>query len=73
MFLKVVFRVRSPQGQEIVGPTVIEQSRNISFNESAVLSKEVEEGLLYRDMQSDVVQQLVRRLALLHMPAPAAP
>jgi LPS-assembly lipoprotein len=28
-----------------------------------VLAKEAEEGLLYRDMQSDLVQQLMRRLA----------
>jgi LPS-assembly lipoprotein len=28
-----------------------------------VLAKEAEEGLLYRDMQSDIVQQLLRRIA----------
>jgi len=28
-----------------------------------VLAKEAEEALLYRDMQSDVVQQVMRRLA----------
>jgi LPS-assembly lipoprotein len=28
-----------------------------------VLAKEAEESLLYRDMQSDLVQQLMRRLA----------
>jgi LPS-assembly lipoprotein len=39
------------------------QQRDISFNESAVLSKEAEEGLLYRNMQSDIVQQTMRRLA----------
>jgi LPS-assembly lipoprotein len=39
------------------------QQRDISFNESAVLAKEAEEVLLYRDMQSDIVQQLLRRLA----------
>jgi len=37
--------------------------RDISFNESAVLAKETEEALLYRDMQSDIVQQILRRLA----------
>ena len=33
-----------------------------SFNDQDQLSKESEEALLYRDMQSDAVQQLVRRL-----------
>ena len=57
------FRLRTPQGKELIPETEILQQRDISFNESAVLSKEAEEGLLYRDMQTDVVQQLMRRLA----------
>lgn len=61
--LRITFRVRTPQGRELISATEIEQHRDISFNESAVLAKEAEEGLLYRDMQSDIVQQLLRRLA----------
>lgn len=61
--LRVTFRMRTPQGRELINATEIQQQRDISFNESAVLAKEAEEGLLYRDMQSDVVQQLLRRLA----------
>ena len=45
---------------------------NLTFNDSAVLSKESEEGLLYRDMQSDMVQQIMRRLAAAQRPKPAA-
>jgi LPS-assembly lipoprotein len=70
--LTVTFRVRTPQGRELIGSTPIEQSRDISFNESAVLAKESEEVLLYRDMQTDVVQQLLRRLAAIKNLAPAA-
>ena len=36
--------------------------RDFAFNDQQVLSKESEEALLYRDMQNDAVQQLVRRL-----------
>ena len=36
--------------------------RDMSFNDQDQLSKEGEEALLYRDMQTDAVQQLVRRL-----------
>lgn len=36
--------------------------RDYSFNDQDQLSKESEEALLYRDMQADAVQQLVRRL-----------
>ena len=61
--IRLKFRVRNAQGQELVAPVEIVQQRDISFNESAVLAKEAEEVLLYRDMQSDIVQQLLRRLA----------
>jgi LPS-assembly lipoprotein len=61
--IRVKFRVRTPQGLELTPDSEIVQQRDISFNESAVLAKEAEEVLLYRDMQSDIVQQLMRRLA----------
>jgi LPS-assembly lipoprotein len=57
------FRLRARGGKELIGETEIRQQRDISFNESAVLAKEAEEALLYRDMQSDIVQQIMRRLA----------
>ena len=61
--IRVKFRVRTPQGKELVPDSEILQKRDISFNETAVLAKEFEEILLYRDMQTDIVQQLIRRLA----------
>ncbi len=65
--IRLKFRVRGAQGQELVVPTELVQQRDISFNESAVLAKEAEEVLLYRDMQSDIVQQLLRRLAAVRL------
>jgi LPS-assembly lipoprotein len=61
--LRVKFRMRTPQGRILIEETEVAQQRDISFSEAAVLSKEAEEGLLYRDMQSDIVQQLLRRMA----------
>ncbi|MEO8142986.1 MAG: LPS assembly lipoprotein LptE, partial [Betaproteobacteria bacterium] len=46
-------------------------TRDITFNDSDVLAKETEEQLLYRDMQSDMVQQIMRRLAVAQAPKPA--
>jgi LPS-assembly lipoprotein len=60
---RIQFRMRTPEGRELIGPTEISQQRDISFNESAVLAKEAEEVLLFRDMQADLLQQLLRRLA----------
>jgi LPS-assembly lipoprotein len=33
------------------------------------LSKEIEQGLMYRDMQTDIVQQIMRRLAMVKLPS----
>ena len=59
------FRLRTPTGRDLIPETELLQQREISFNEALVLAKEAEESLLYRDMQSDLVQQLMRRLAAL--------
>lgn len=61
--LRFRFRLRTLAGKELIPDSEILQQRDISFNESAVLAKEAEEALLYRDMQNDVVQQILRRLA----------
>lgn len=63
LVLRVKFRLRTAAGAELIPPTDLVQQRDFSYNETAALSKEAEEGLLYRDMQADIVQQLMRRLA----------
>ena len=57
------FKLRNVAGKELIAESEISQQRDVTFNETVALSKESEEALLYRDMQSDIVQQLVRRLA----------
>ncbi|MGA0572238.1 LPS assembly lipoprotein LptE [Variovorax sp. VNK109] len=57
------FRLRNAEGTEIIAPVELLQQRDISYSESAALAKEAEELLLYRNMQSDIVQQTMRRLA----------
>jgi LPS-assembly lipoprotein len=59
----LVFQVRDATGNLLLGPTEITLRRNLAFSEEALLAKEGEEALLYRDMQSDLVQQVMRRLA----------
>ena len=57
------FRLYTPKGVDLIPETELTQQRDISYNESQALAKEAEEALMYRDMQSDLVRQLVRRLA----------
>lgn len=61
--LRLRFRLRTPTGEEWIPETELLQQRDISYNETIALAKEAEEALLYRNMQTDLVQQLLRRLA----------
>jgi LPS-assembly lipoprotein len=59
----IVFRVRDKLGNELLAPTSISLNRPITFDETQLLAKEQEEALLYKDMQTDLVQQMMRRMA----------
>ena len=61
----ILFKVRDNVGNQLLGPTQITLTRPITFNESQLLAKETEEEMLYRNMQADLVQQMLRRLAAL--------
>ena len=60
---RVRIRLRGQQGQEWIADTELLQQRDISYNETVALSKEGEEAMLFRNMRTDLVQQLMRRLA----------
>ncbi len=61
--VRLRFALRTPQGKELIPETELVVTRDVGFNESAALAKESEEALLYRAMQSDMVQQVMRRFA----------
>jgi LPS-assembly lipoprotein len=63
--LKFNFRVRTPGGRELIPLAELLVSRDLSYSETQALAKEHEESELYREMQSDVVAQVLRRLASL--------
>jgi LPS-assembly lipoprotein len=60
---RVSFRVHDGKGADFVPQSTIVLYRDVSFNDSDVLAKESEEQLLFRDMQADMVSQVMRRLA----------
>jgi LPS-assembly lipoprotein len=65
LLYKLNFRVKDNKDQQLLAPTPITLQRTLSFNEAQVLAKEKEEEMLYRDMQTDAVQQILRRIAAL--------
>ena len=65
---RVGFRVHDGKGTEFVPPSTIQLTRDVTFNDTEILAKEQEEQLLFRDMQTDMVQQIMRRLAAAKRP-----
>ena len=59
------FRVVNQKGQVLVPANEINLTRDITFDDSNVLAKDLEEGLLWRDMNNDLVNQIMRRLTII--------
>jgi LPS-assembly lipoprotein len=62
---RLQFRLLNAAGRELIAPTEILRTRDMSYRESQALAKEQEEAQLFRIMQSDIVSQVMRRLAAL--------
>lgn len=60
---RVVYVVKNAAGKIVVPETQIMAQRDFSYSETQALGKLDEEALLYRDLEEDVVQQLLRRLS----------
>jgi LPS-assembly lipoprotein len=69
---RVGFRLYDAKGRNYLPPSEIQLTRDVTFNESQVLAKETEDALLYRDMQSDMVQQIIRRIVAAKLPTDEA-
>ena len=70
---RVGFRVHDGKGGDYIPLTSFALTRDITFSDTDVLAKEAEEQLLFRDMQSDMVQQIMRRLAASRKPVAKVP
>ena len=63
--VKFNFRASTPGGRELIPRVELLLSRDLSYRETAALGKEMEEAELFREMQADVAEQVLRRLASL--------
>lgn len=61
--VRLEFRLATPAGRELIPTTELLLTRDMSYSETQALAKEYEEAQLLRAMQSDIVAQLMRRLA----------
>jgi LPS-assembly lipoprotein len=63
LLYRINFRLIDKDNRDLIPSQPIELRRDMSYDDTQVLAKEQEEALLYRDMQSDALMQLMRRLA----------
>ena len=73
LIYRVGYGIAAPDGRPWIEADTIELTRDFTYSDAAFLAKSAEEGLLYRDMQDQAAQQILRRLrSLKPAPAPAA-
>lgn len=61
--LKLIFRAHTPGGRELIARSELLLLRDMNYSENAALAKEFEESEIFREMQTDLVGQVLRRLA----------
>jgi len=71
LIYRVGFRVGDGKGGDFVPPSTVTLTRDITYNDEVALAKETEEQQLFREMQADMVQQIMRRLAAARQPGTA--
>ena len=60
---RVTFQLTDPAGANLIASSEIVLRRDMSFDDTQVLAKESEEALLFKDMRTDAVRQMLRRLS----------
>lgn len=66
--MRFEFKLHTPGGRELIAPTEITQVRDLSYNEGIALAKQYESASQFKAMQSDIVAQVMRRLAAVPKP-----
>jgi len=65
---RVAFRVSDGKGGDFLPLSTVMLTRDMTYDDAQVLAKETEELLLFRDMQLDMVQQIMRRISTAQKP-----
>lgn len=60
---EMAFRLANPKGFTFMPDVVLSATRNVTYNESQFLSHDFQDALIYKEMQNDIMNQLLRRIA----------
>ncbi len=65
LLVKLRYEILDGQGRELSAAHDMILKRDVTTSDAQILAKEREDELLFREMQSDLIQQMMRRLAAL--------
>ena len=63
LYTILTFEVTSKDGQILIPQSTIQVTRNLPYNTAETLAREGEATMLYQNMQTDIINQLIRRLS----------
>lgn len=66
---RVTIAVHDINGRDWLPASEVQVRRSYTFNEAEVLAREAQEARLLKEIQTDMVGQIVRRLQAAHVPA----
>lgn len=58
-----VYRIQDASGKELTPASQIILQREMNFDDRQIFASEAEEHIIWRDIQTDLVQQILRRLS----------
>ena len=70
LFYRLTFRLHDGKETDLLPVQSLELRREFTYNDQQILAKEAEESLLYANMRSDAVQQLMRRISAIKSVTP---
>jgi LPS-assembly lipoprotein len=59
---RVSVSANDAQGHEVLVPSLIQINRDFTYSDEQILAKEAEEALLQKEMEQDILRQIIRRL-----------
>jgi len=65
---KATLAATTPAGKELLRASDVQLSRDYSYSDAQALAKEAEEAMLQREMEDELLRQLLRRLNLIQLP-----
>ena len=67
----ITYVIHSREGQQLVAPTQLSTEKTYLYNSNNAVSSSEEEGLLRKEMQRELIQQLIRRYRAIN-PTPSS-